>query len=122
MGHEVPGSLHHPGQVTDAQFAALRQRRGQRQARRVSERPGPPGNAPRRLGAEPACAQRLGFLQVEAQDVAAIFTHTVILTPVEMSYLVATAPEAMTELIGREVLVEPEEVVRVVLSFQRLQA
>ena len=83
MGDEVLGPLGDPGEVADAELAALAERKSQHQ----------PGGIAKR--AEPLCKHAclelrrphgpdsLGFPQVEAKQIATILPHTYILTSVE---------------------------------------
>jgi hypothetical protein len=50
---EVLGSLGDPGEIADAEFFRLRQRRRQRQPGRIAERPSALGRKPRRRRIEP---------------------------------------------------------------------
>ena len=69
------GALADPRDVADAQLVGLRERRGDRQARRVAERLGALGERRAPLVGQARRAQRLGLGQVEAQQVAAVVGH-----------------------------------------------
>ena len=97
--YQVLCPLYHPGQVADAELAALCQSGAYGEARRIGERPGPSSSALSRGGRKPARAQRLGPVQVEAKDVAALVRHRLILTPVEMC-LPVPAPASVAANAG----------------------
>ena len=72
VGDEVLGALGNPGHVADAELVGLRERRRQRQPGRVGERTSPLGRAFSRRPLQPGVADRLGALEVEAEQVAAV--------------------------------------------------
>src|SRR4051794_20422347 len=84
MGDEVLGSLDDPGEVADAQLAAVSERGGDRQPGRITEGLGSGRRRLGNLGRKPAAAQGLGAWEVEAQKVATLIAHNDILTSVGM--------------------------------------
>ena len=82
MGDEVLGPLGDPGEIADAELVRARQRGGDGQAGRVGERTRLLRQSRGSNRVQALVAQPLGLLEVEAQEVAAVVRHDVILTSV----------------------------------------
>ena len=84
MGDEVLGALGDPGDVADAQLVRPGERRGNRQPRRIRESTDPERRALGRPRRELSLTQGLRGREVEAENIAPIVSHGVILTAVDM--------------------------------------
>lgn len=79
MGDEIFSALADPAQITDTQLPVT-QRRGDGQPCGISQRLRTGRSGRRVHGRQALCTQRLGARQVQAQQVAAIIRHHLILT------------------------------------------
>jgi hypothetical protein len=73
---EVLCTFNDPGEVTDAQLTTVAKREGDRQARRVAERPEVRGERTRLLLRRPRSPQPFGPRKVKAEQLAAVISHT----------------------------------------------
>jgi hypothetical protein len=72
---EVVGPLDDPGEVADAQLAALRERRRDQQPGRIAERLRRRGGRRGIIDAEPTVTKLLRPRQVETEQIAAVLAH-----------------------------------------------
>lgn len=84
MRNEVLGTLNDPGKVADTQLVGVEQRRGKRQARRISKPLRSPSRSLSPASRDPPSPESFGRRKIEAQQIATIIGHTNILTPVRM--------------------------------------
>lgn len=80
VGDKVLSALDDPSEVTDAELIHLEQRRGKRQPCRIGKRMGPARGGLRFMHPESPSSQPLRGRQVEAEKIAAIIGHIIILT------------------------------------------
>src|SRR3954447_16007417 len=85
MGDEVLGSLRDPREVAHAQLVGTGQCGSDRQTCRVGQGPCLLSESLCRDRSQTLVTQALGLLEVEAQEIAAVVGHWVILTPVAIS-------------------------------------
>jgi hypothetical protein len=84
MRNQILRALADPGQVADAQLTAISQDDGESETRGIRERAGTRGGVLRLGQRETAAAQLLGTREIEAEKLAAIVAHALILTRVDM--------------------------------------
>ena len=102
VGDEVLGALDDPGEVTDAELLCLEQRRGNCQPRRIGKRVCLARGGLRFMHLESPNSQPLRGRQVEAEKIAAIIGHDIILTLIG-ALLHATCPELqLARLVARK--------------------
>ena len=100
---EILGALGHPREVTHAQLASLAERNGDGQPRRVAQRGGARSGLLCRERVETRRPQGLCAREIEAEEIAAIVGHGVILTAVGV-----TGP-AFVEIRMRAMLGDPPD-------------
>jgi hypothetical protein len=81
---EVLRACGDPGEVAHAQLAPLAQDGGQRKTGRIRERPRPPRRPLSDRVGQSSSSQRLRLREVEAQKLAGIVAHEVILIGVDV--------------------------------------
>ena len=84
MRDEVLRPLDDPGEISDTQLVGFEQRGRQGQARRVGERPGPPGSLPGQIAGEAPLTEPLGRRQVETEEVTVVVGHIDTLTDIDV--------------------------------------
>jgi hypothetical protein len=84
MRDEILGAFENPGEVADAELPAVSQRGGERQASRIGEGFGLSGQVRSTVRVETPFAESLRPREIQAEEVAAVVGHEVILIIVEM--------------------------------------
>ena len=80
VGDQGLAALDDPRQIADAQLVTLAQRQRERQSGRVRQRPGAGCKTLSIRGGEAVPAQRFRALKVQAEKIAVLVSHGIILT------------------------------------------